>query len=184
MRQRPRSGRTPAPPLDRESLDTLALGYAARFATTRAKLRDYLRRKLRERGWEGGAPPDVEAVVARMAELRYVDDAAFATIRSDALARRGFGARRIAEALNAAGVEPEERAGPAALSPREAWAAAERFARRRRIGPFAANAADRPAREKHVAAFVRAGHDFATARAWVDAAPGEPPPGPDDGEQA
>lgn len=181
MRRPPRSARSPAPPLDRESLDNLALGYAARFATTRAKLRDYLRRKLRERGWDGGPPPDVDAVVARLAELRYVDDAAFATIRGDALARRGYGSRRIAEALNAAGVEAEDRAGPALLSPREAWAAADRFARRRRIGPYAAAAADRPARDKQVAAFVRAGHDFATARAWVDAPPGEPPPEPEDG---
>lgn len=183
MRPNSRSARSPAPPLDAESLDNLALGYAARFATTRAKLRDYLRRKLRERGWDGTAPPDVDAVVARLAELRYVDDAAFASIRSDALARRGYGSRRIAEALNAAGVEPEESAGPASLSPREAWAAAERFARRRRIGPYATDPADRPVREKQVAAFVRAGHDFATARAWVDAVPGETPPEPEEDDE-
>lgn len=182
MRHSSRSGRSPAPPLDRETLDNLALGYAARFATTRAKLRDYLRRKLRERGWDGPTPPDVDAVVDRLAELRYVDDAAFASAKSDALARRGYGSRRIAEALNAAGVEPEQRTGPASLSPHETWAAADRLARRRRIGPYAATPADRAMREKQVAAFVRAGHDFATARAWVDALPDQPPPEPEDAE--
>lgn len=174
----------PAPPLDRESLTNLALGYAARFATTRAKLGDYLRRKLRERGWEDIMPADVDAVVARLAELRYVDDAAYAAARGEALARRGYGARRIAQTLDAAGVEAEERSQAASLSPRAAWASADRLARRRRIGPYADTPADRPLREKQVAAFVRAGHDFGTARRWVDAAPGELPPEPEDGEEA
>jgi len=37
------------PPLDAEGLERLGLFYAGRYATTRAKLADYLRRKLRER---------------------------------------------------------------------------------------------------------------------------------------
>ena len=56
----------------------------------------------------------------------------------------------------------------------------ECLARRRHIGPFALERPDRPAREKQLAAFLRAGHDLETARTWVDAAPGEEPPRPED----
>ncbi|HEX6741396.1 MAG TPA: RecX family transcriptional regulator, partial [Sphingomicrobium sp.] len=56
-----RSRRPPAP-LDEQRLDELALRYVGRFATTRAKLRSYLERKLRERGWKGNRPADAEAI--------------------------------------------------------------------------------------------------------------------------
>ena len=52
-------------PLDAARLNGLALAYAARFAVSAAKLADYLRRKLRERGWEGEGEPPLEALVAR-----------------------------------------------------------------------------------------------------------------------
>jgi regulatory protein len=56
-----------------------------------------------------------------------------------------------------------------------AWDAALRFAERRRIGPFAAVQADRPAREKALAAMLRAGHPPRLARRIVAARPGEVP---------
>ena len=62
--------RRPAPPLDEDALQALALRYAARFATSRAKLSAYLARKLAERGWGGDAPPDPDALIARLADLR------------------------------------------------------------------------------------------------------------------
>ena len=54
----------------------------------------------------------------------------------------------------------------------EAVAAALRFAKRRRIGPFA-DARPRPKeREKALAAMIRAGHPFALAREIMALAPG------------
>ena len=47
-------------PLDAARLDELALQYAARYATTAAKLQRHLQRKLKERGWTGDAPPDAD----------------------------------------------------------------------------------------------------------------------------
>lgn len=161
--------------LDSVRLQELALAYAARFATSRARLTAYLARKLREAEWTDERPPDVAALVDRLTELRYVDDAAFATMRGAALTRRGYGTRRVAQALDAAGVDGEDRGEALAGAADESWAAAEVFARRKRIGPYAAGVPDRPLREKQIAAFVRAGHDFATAARWVDAAPGEMP---------
>ncbi|CAN5182382.1 hypothetical protein BH10PSE12_BH10PSE12_20970 [soil metagenome] len=153
----------------------MALRYVGRYATTRAKLSAYLRRKIGERGWTGDAPADIDAIVARFAELGYVDDAGFAAIKGAALGRRGYGARRVGEALRADGVEEADRAEAQDAAKAGRWAAAQILARRKRIGPFALERAERDVREKQVGAFLRAGHDFATARKWVDAAPGEMP---------
>lgn len=163
----------PAPrPLDAENLRELALGYAARYATTAAKLAQYLARKLKERGWAGAAPPDVPALVARLAELKYVDDAGWAAMKDRAMAARGLGRRRVAQALHAAGVQPADAPPPPDAA--AALAAAITFARRRRLGPFARDAGNDPAlRRKQLAAMLRAGHDMAVARqvlAAVDAA--------------
>lgn len=49
----------------------------------------------------------------------------------------------------------------------QALNAAMAFARRKRIGPFASDPADPDRRRKQLQAFIRAGHDFALARALV-----------------
>jgi regulatory protein len=165
----------PPQPLDQEGLERLALFYAGRYAVTRAKLRDYLKRKLRERGWAGEGEPPVERLVERFSALGYVDDRAFATARADALGRRGYGARRIDQALRAAGIEEEDGADARESAQASAWDAALRFAERRRIGPFAQEVPDRPQREKALGAMLRAGHPLGLARRLVDARPGEVP---------
>lgn len=170
-----RPGRRAPRPLDETALDELAIAYVARFATSAGKLRAYLARKLRERGWAGAAPADVAAVVERMVARGYIDDAAYARAKGQGLLRRGYGARRIDQALGAAGIAGEARAA-AHGEQREQRAAALAFARRRRIGPFGAEAAaggqfrlDPVTREKQVAAVLRAGHPMDTARRLVGA---------------
>jgi len=157
-----------ANPLDEASLRDLALSYAGRYATTAAKLKHYLRRKLRERGWAGDDEPPVDALADRFVELGYIDDAAFAEARTHDLLQRGYGARRVAQALYHAGVDREatEVAEPGEAQRR---AAAMAFARRRRIGPFAVEPADERKREKQLAALLRAGHGFTHARMVIDA---------------
>jgi regulatory protein len=168
------------PPLDETGLRELALSYAARFASTGARLEAYLARKLQERGVavdaEGRtAEIDIPGLVARLIELGYVDDAAYARMRARDLAARGYGARRVEQALRAAGVDEAIRAETA---PGEAARrrAAVRMARKRRLGPFAAgrDAAPDPllarkAHEKAIAAMLRAGHDEAHVRFILDA---------------
>ena len=170
-----RTGRKPRPPLDKERLNELALFYVGRFATTRAKLAAYLGRKLRERGWNGPGEPDVDALVERFAEMGLIDDALYALSKSRSLSERGYGAGRVRLALRAAGIGEEDSAAAQDLAANEAVDAALRFAKRRRIGPFAASKPDRPAREKALAAMVRAGHGFEIARALIDCEPGEEP---------
>lgn len=157
-RMRPRPGHTPAPPLDDDSLSRLALGYVGRYATTRARLTAYLERKLAQRGWAGEGDPPVATLVARFASLGYVDDLAYANARARVLQRRGYGARRIGAALRAAGIADTDRASVEDSAAAGGWAAALALARRRRFGPFAPIPPDRAARQRAVAAMLRAGH--------------------------
>lgn len=174
-RVKPERHKKARPPLDVEALDRLALAYVGRYATTRAKLRSYLGRKLKERGWMADEPAPVDALLERFVHAGYIDDRAFATARSATLQRRGFGARRIEQALHAAGIDPAD-AGEAREQARDgAWASALRFAERKRLGPYAACRADPKARDKAFAAMMRAGHSVDIARRILDAAPGHIP---------
>jgi regulatory protein len=165
----------PRPPLDEEGLERLALFYAGRYATTRARLRDYLGRKVRERGWAGAGGPPVERLAERFAALGYVDDRAFAAARAASLLRRGYGVRRVRQALRAAGVEAGDAEAVQRESEEEAWAAALRFARRRRIGPWSEGNPDRETRRKAAAAMLRAGHSIDIVGRLLDVAPGDIP---------
>ncbi|PEQ12821.1 hypothetical protein B2G71_11065 [Novosphingobium sp. PC22D] len=159
----------PRTPLDETKLEEMALAYVSRFATTRAKLEAYLRRKLRERGWQGEREPSPQALCERFVARGYVDDAAWARMKAGSLLRRGYGGRRLGEALQAAGISAELRADVQPKPP-EARRAALALARRRRFGPFGAPPADPKAREKQIAAILRAGHTLDNAREIVDAA--------------
>jgi len=154
----PRSTPIILSPYDIATLERAALDYAARYATTRAKLAAYLRRKLRERGWEGDSPPPVEALVERFAERGYVDDRAFATARADSLLRRGYGVRRIAMALRTAGIDAETSGALCGRIDAGAEQAAMLYARRKRIGPFAGRRPDVTEKRRWIAAMARAGH--------------------------
>lgn len=147
----------------------MALAYVARFATSAARLDGYLRRKLRERGWEGEGDPPVAALVERYVAAGYVDDLAFAKARTGSLLRRGYGARRIGQALGAAGIDEAMR-DEVRADAGEQRRAALALARKRRLGPFGEPPADRAGREKQVAVLLRAGHPLDSARFLVDAA--------------
>jgi regulatory protein len=163
-----------ARPLDEARLEEMALAYVARFATSAGKLRTYLRRKLRERGWIEDTPePDLDALVARYVEKGYVDDEGFARAKSAGLLSRGYGARRVEQQLHAAGIGEGLRArfAPGELAGREAVVA---LARKRRFGPFTrgelrGDETWTKTREKQLAAMIRAGHAFDHARRVIDA---------------
>jgi regulatory protein len=193
-RRGPRERRV-KPPLTEANLRDLALHYAGRFASTGARLEAYLLRKIRERGLaEDGdgrvIGPDIPALVARLVELGYVDDDAYARMRARDLGSRGYGARRVEESLRHAGVgEGLRRAhAPGEVESRRAAAL---MAAKRRLGPWSASAepadplARRKAHEKAVAALLRAGHQYehvkvilaaasiADVEAWVAEADGD-----------
>ena len=170
---RRRTRRTPKP-LDRTRLNDLALHYVARFATSSGKLEAYLKRKLRERGWDGDGEPDIAGLVARFVDKNYVDDEAYARTKASGLLSRGYGARRVEEKLRADGL-PEDVRVANVPEEREARESLLSYARRRRFGPFRipprgeSPDAARKSHEKQLAAFVRAGHSFDHARRAVEA---------------
>lgn len=166
---RPERRKRAPKPLDSARLEELALNYIARFSTTASKLERYLQRKIRERGWEGDRQPAVAGLVERCIESGYVDDEAYARMKSGSLLRRGYGERRVRQALGEAGVAEDvrERTRPNEAQSRRAALA---LARRKRLGPFANSPLDKPLREKQLAAMLRAGHPLDSARQIVDAA--------------
>ena len=173
--ERATSGRTRrrAKPLDRTRLEELAVAYVARFATSAGKLRTYLQRKLRERGFTEGEEPDLDGLLHKFVARGYVDDEAYGRAKAGDLVARGYGARRVDQALRSAGIDEDLRHS---LEPGEAQKrqAALVLARKRGFGPFGQQAdmgpeEARKLREKRLAALVRAGHDFDIARRIVEA---------------
>lgn len=155
-------------PLDPARLEELALAYVARFATSAGKLAQYLKRKLRERGWDAATAPDVTALIERFVSAGYVDDAGFARGRASGLRRRGFGDRRIDQTLRGAGIGDDDRAA-ARGSEAQGRHAALVLARKRKFGPFGIDSPDPAKRQKQFAAMLRAGHPLDSVRVLIDA---------------
>lgn len=162
---------TTARPLNSAELRQIALTYVSRYATSRHKLSDYLRRKLRERGWDGDTGPPVDALIAELAENRFVDDRAYAEMKAEGLSRRGYGPRRVRQALDAAGIEESDAADAVRGAEAESAVAALAYAKRRRLGPFSPHPDDPERRRKALAAMLRAGHAYLTARRILDLSP-------------
>lgn len=175
MAMRASPPRKPRPPLTAEKLEELALNYVGRFATSRSKLLAYLHRKLRERGWHDDSEPPLEDLANRLVGLGYVDDRAFALSKARSLTGRGYGERRVRQALTIAGVDEEKGADARQLAEEEAVAAALKFASKRSIGPYRTAEPTPQEKERALAAMIRAGHRFALAKAITDLNPGENP---------
>ncbi|MBX7482897.1 regulatory protein RecX [Qipengyuania qiaonensis] len=160
-------------PLDRTRLEELAVAYVARFATSTGKLRAYLERKLRERGFVDEELPDIDSLVSKFVDKGYVDDAAYGRAKASDLTARGYGSRRVEQSLRSAGVAEDLRDSLQPGEPQRRQAALI-LARKRRFGPFGemrdTDAEEgRRRREKQLAAMVRAGHDFEIVRCVIDA---------------
>ena len=172
------AGRRTPPRITPSYLENAALHYLERFATSSAQLRRVLLRKVdRSVAHWGGERAEhlacVEAVIARLAGLGYVDDAAYAEMKTRALFRQGKGMRAIRATLAAKGVggDTAEQAVEALAEehPEPDLAAAVTLARKRRLGPFRPPGQRAENRAKDMAALGRAGFDFDTARRVVDA---------------
>ena len=174
-----------AAPPDASALREAALAHLGRYATTEARLRQVLTRRLDR--WARAAAADrdgaeVEAaraaalplvapVVAALVASGALDDAAFAARRAEGLRRAGRSRRAIAAGLIARGV-------PVALAqesvPEDAEAelgAALLLARRRRLGPFRAGAGDTETVRRELGVLARAGFAEAAARAALGTEP-------------
>ena len=151
-------------PYDPQTLERAALHYVGRYATTRAKLAAYLKRKLRERGWAGETAPQIDSLIKRFSDRGYVNDAVFAQARTESLLRRGYGSHRIEANLRAAGIDAATADGLRGDIAEAAERSAMAFAKRRKIGPFAGKRLNPEENRRAFAAMLRAGHGFEVAR--------------------
>jgi regulatory protein len=172
-----------AKPVTAAILNDAALLYVTRYAASSRQLRRVLLRRIARARLAGreiaeGADAIVEQIIARLVRSKVIDDEAFARRRASALARRGESQRRIAQRLSSAGIDADGRRAALAASmddeghgDRDAadYAAAIRFARRRKLGPYRLEARQER-RQRDLAAMARAGFDLSIARRVIDAA--------------
>ncbi|NBB68867.1 MAG: regulatory protein RecX [Alphaproteobacteria bacterium] len=151
--------------------------YLERYGASRERLARVLERRARREADLAGSDPEavaaaVAGVVAELAELGLVNDAAYAEGRSRALLRRGRSPARVRRELAEDGID---RATTDAVLAAQgdadalARACAVRFAKRRGIGPFGDPARRAARRDRDLRALLRQGFGFALARRIVDA---------------
>jgi regulatory protein len=168
----------PPDPPAHATIHEAALAYLERRPATAALLRRVLERRVAAwalRAARAGVTPSeiadvrerareaIGAVVARLVEVGLVNDASFATSRAERLGRAGKSTRAIAAYLASKGVDRHTLRAALERGPRAELAAAISLARRRRIGPFAREEADRQQRQKELAVLGRAGFERSVA---------------------
>lgn len=179
----PKSRAKPPRRISAQSLENSALYYLQRYDSTAENLRRVLTRKVRRAAMHPEASVDtaaaaewIAAVVTKMQRLGYVDDARTATAKARGLFAKGTPPATIRRRLGLAGAgEDAIAAALTELGDDDATetdltrAAAITLARRKRLGPYRAEADRADRRQKDMATLARAGFDFETARRVVDA---------------
>jgi regulatory protein len=160
-------------------LKGLALDYLDRFAATRQRLRQVMLRKIRLSARAHGDDPApivaaLDEAIQWLEQRGFLSDHAYAESKARALVARGTSRQRILANLAAKGVSGDtarEALDRLALEYEEPeLEAAQRYARRRRIGPYRADPAARAAcRDKDLACMARAGFAGRVARQVIDA---------------
>ena len=171
----------PPPPVTPAYLERAALHYLERYSASVAMLRQTLKRRVdkrcRLRGEDASTFAEaIEATVARAVSAGLVDDARFTAGRLAALRRRGASARALSAKLAAKGVSREEVAA-AMENERERAdegvdleeAAAQAYAKRRRLGPWRRPGTREGHRDRDLAAMARAGFGYALGRRVIEA---------------
>lgn len=169
--------------VDPAYLERAALYYLERYASSSANLRRVLMRKVQKRsfGSEDGAPPEaaawIDALIEKLTRLKLLDDTAYAEGRTRRLYAEGKSLGRIKQTLAAKGIRSE--AAEAALDnlreesaePVSDLPAAIAYARRRKLGPYRADAETRrETRQKDMAALARRGFASDVVRRIINAA--------------
>ncbi|MEQ9125223.1 MAG: RecX family transcriptional regulator, partial [Alphaproteobacteria bacterium] len=153
------------------------LSYVDRYGGPRARVeRALLRRARRRELAPEAAARVVAAAMAKIDGFGVVDDRAFAESKARGLRGRGASRRSALAKLQATGIAPDlaEAAleavdGAEAEDADQERAAAERYARRRRLGPWRTDPATRAGRrDRDVAALARAGFPPGLALAVFD----------------
>ncbi len=161
-----------------KKLENAALYYLQRFSTSSENLRRVLMRRVYRSAHHHDTDPDegaewVDAVVAKMQTMGFVNDRLFAEGRVRSLLARGTPLRGIRMRLREKGVPPEIIDEVLALVEEDDgdvdFAAAIALAKRRRLGPFSTRGDRIERREKDMAALARAGFSYGVVCRVIDA---------------
>lgn len=170
--------RKPPPKITPAYLENAGLHYLERFASSSANLRRVLMRKVdRSLAHWGGERDEaagwVDAVLLKLTGLGYVDDDAYAAMKTRGLHHRGKGMRVIRATLASKGIGAETaQIALDGLVEEEGdpdFAAAIRLAAKRRLGPYRLGDNRAEMRQKDLAALARAGFGFDIARRVIEA---------------
>lgn len=160
-----------------KSLESAALAYLQRYATSAANLRIVLMRRVHRAlrfhdldaeecaGW-------IDELIARYRRAGLLDDKAYAESRVASLHRRGISRRGIQARLAAKGVAADDIVGAIAqlqdAHDDSEFEAACNYARRRRIGPWRTTKRSER-RDRDLAALSRQGFGYELACKVIDA---------------
>lgn len=142
--------------LSEKSLSNMALFYLRKHSASRKGLVQLLERKVKLGLREKGGDPEavkvmVAAVVARMEQAGYIDDARFAESKTASLHRQGKSSRVIQLKLREKGIAPALAAKSAISTPEQEFEAACMLVKRKRLGR------DPERKQKDFAVLMRAG---------------------------
>lgn len=149
-----------------EYLERAALHYLERYASSRANLRRVLLGKVERSARTHGTDRQegarsVEVLLDRLARAGYLDDAEYARGRARTLHRAGHSAAAIRMKLRQKGVDDDTVGAALETLQDEAeapeLAAALRYARKRRLGPYRPDASREANAERDMAALARKG---------------------------
>ncbi len=154
-----------------EYLEKAALYYLGRYAASTNSLRQVLHRRLRKSGVhkEKEFLKMVEDTIAKIAGNGFLDDQNFAWHRIKNMNQSGKSLRSIRAKLKQKGIANDD--ADAALDkimaedPDLEYQAALRFAKRKKLGPFAKTPLDA---KKQLQKFAAAGFSFALAKQILD----------------
>lgn len=170
-------GRRPPPKLDDAWLQRAALNYLRRFTPTTARFARVMMRKV-DRALAVGTEADreevagrLEALIGRLGEAGYLDDARMVGARVEQLHRQGTSRPMIKARLARQEAPPDLVDKALAVLEEEGrdveLEAAITYARRRRLGPWSREPGIR--RERELASLARAGFGYAVALRILDA---------------
>jgi regulatory protein len=157
-------------------LEKAALHYLERYASSRANLRRVLMGKVERSARFHGTDREegaqaVEQLLDRLARAGYLDDTAYARGRAIGLHRAGHSTTAIRMKLRQKGVDDDTAAQALETLQEEAetpeLAAALRYARKRRLGPYRQEAQRQANAERDMAALARKGFSLDLARQVV-----------------
>ena len=164
-----REKKTPKP-VTAKRLENIALYHLERFPSSAANLRQVLLRRVRKAARfhdtdEAQASEWIAEIIAKLTRMGLLDDLVYAEAQARKMVKRGTSRRSALAKLQAKGVDPgtAETALESVqdeLGANAEQMAAEKYAQRRRLGPYRTKERTEESDRKDMAAMARAGYPY------------------------